>query len=74
MLKQQVTSHAKWIFDLLHELYHVLVHLKDEDELIVEATEISPISRDEDPRELEANSFANQVVFGGMLKCTLKKR
>ncbi|HNP22623.1 MAG TPA: helix-turn-helix transcriptional regulator [Panacibacter sp.] len=65
VLKQQVTSHAKWIFDLLHELYHVLVHLKDEDELIVEATEISPISRDEDPRELEANSFANQVVFGG---------
>lgn len=65
VLKQQVTSHAKWIFDLLHELYHALVHLKGEDEVIVEAGEISPISRDEDPRELEANSFASQVIFNG---------
>ena len=65
VLKQQVTSHAKWIFDLLHELYHVLVHLMDEDEIIVEAGEISPISRDQDPKELEANSFASQVIFNG---------
>ena len=33
--------------------------------LLSALTEVSPISRDEDPRELEANSFANQVVFGG---------
>jgi transcriptional regulator with XRE-family HTH domain/Zn-dependent peptidase ImmA (M78 family) len=65
VLKQQVTSHAKWIFDLLHELYHVLVHLIEEDSIIIESHEISPISKDEDPKELEANSFANQVIFNG---------
>ncbi len=65
VLKQKVTSHAKWIFDLLHELYHVLVHLKDEDEIIVETVEISPISKEQDSKELEANSFASQVIFNG---------
>lgn len=65
VLKQQVISHAKWIFDLLHEIYHVLVHLKNEADPIVEAAEISPISKDEDPKEIEANSFASQILFGG---------
>lgn len=64
VLKQLVNSHAKWIFDLLHEIYHALVHLKD-DEVIVEAGEISPMSKDEDPNELSANSFASQVIFNG---------
>jgi transcriptional regulator with XRE-family HTH domain len=65
VLKQQVVSHAKWIFDLLHELYHVLVHLKEDNEIILETSEISPNSKDEDPREREANSFASQVIFNG---------
>ena len=65
VLKQQVTSHAKWIFDLLHELYHVFTHLNNGDEILLESNEISPISKEEDPKELEANSFASQVIFGG---------
>lgn len=65
VVKQQVTSHAKWIFDLLHEIYHALVHLKNPDELILETDEISPIASNEDPKEIEANSFASQVIFNG---------
>lgn len=65
VLKQQVSSHAKWIFDLLHEIYHALVHLKDLDEIILETNEISPVSQNDDPREIEANSFASQVIFNG---------
>jgi transcriptional regulator with XRE-family HTH domain len=65
ILKQQTTSHARWIFDLLHELYHALVHLITPDDSIIELNEISPLSKDEDIREREANSFANQVLFDG---------
>lgn len=65
ILKQQVSSHSKWIFDLLHELYHALVHLKDGVDMILESSEISPLNKDEDPREQEANTFASQVIFNG---------
>jgi transcriptional regulator with XRE-family HTH domain/Zn-dependent peptidase ImmA (M78 family) len=64
VLKQRVTAHAKWLFDLLHELYHILVHLKNSpDDVIIELSEISPMSKEEDERELEANSFASQIIF-----------
>ena len=66
ILKQQVASHAKWIYDLLHELYHILVHLKDADEIILEPSEISPMGKEDDPKEHEANSFASQVIFNSM--------
>lgn len=64
VLKQRVKSHAKWLFDLLHELYHVLVHLQGSEDVIIEAAEITPIST-EDGKEAEANSFASQVIFNG---------
>lgn len=65
VLKQQVNSHARWIFDLLHEIYHILVHLKDNDDMILEDMEINPVSKNDDPKEVEANSFASQVIFDG---------
>lgn len=65
LLKQQVTSHARWIFDLLHELYHVFQHLDSPESMIVESEEISPTTRNDDTKELEANSFASQVIFNG---------
>lgn len=73
VLKQQVDSHAKWIFDLLHELYHALVHLVNEDEMILEADDISPGSANDDPKENEANSFASQVVFNGNPEAYVKE-
>jgi len=64
VLKQSTQSHARWIFDLLHELYHVFVHLDEENTSVVEVEEMNPFTNNESIEELEANSFANQVIFG----------
>lgn len=64
VLKQSTQSHARWIFDLLHELYHVFAHLNIENTSVVEVEELNPFSNNESIEELEANSFANQVIFG----------
>src|SRR5436190_23124743 len=64
ILKQNAKSHARWIFDLLHELYHVFVHLQKENTSVVELEELNPFSDSESLEELEANAFTNQVIFG----------
>jgi Zn-dependent peptidase ImmA (M78 family) len=65
VLKQTTQSHARWIFDLLHELYHVFAHLDEDNTSVIEVEEMNPFSNNESIEELEANSFANQVIFGG---------
>ncbi|HVU57734.1 MAG TPA: XRE family transcriptional regulator [Puia sp.] len=65
VLKQNTDSHARWIFDLLHELYHVFAHLSNANSSVVESEELSPFSSQDAIEEREANSFANQVVFDG---------
>ena len=65
VLKQNTASHARWIFDLLHELYHVFAHLSETNSSVVEAEELTPFSSQDTIEEREANSFANQVVFDG---------
>lgn len=66
IVKQNSLFHARWIFDLLHELYHVLDHLKDADaRSIIEIEEISPVSKTDSMEEREANTFANLVLFNG---------
>lgn len=64
VLKQKTKSHARWAFDLLHEIYHVLVHLEKENFGIIEADEISPFSNQDDSKEQEANSFASKILLG----------
>jgi transcriptional regulator with XRE-family HTH domain len=64
VLKQNTKSHARWIFDLLHELYHVFAHLDKDNTSVIEVEELNPFSNNESIEELEANSFANQVIFG----------
>ncbi|RZJ48870.1 MAG: helix-turn-helix domain-containing protein [Chryseobacterium sp.] len=63
VLKQNTNSHSRWIFDLLHELYHVFAHLEEENTSVIETDELSPILDNDSIEELEANSFANQVIF-----------
>lgn len=63
VLKQNTQSHARWIFDLLHELYHVFVHLDEDNTSVIEVEELNPFSNTEATEELEANAFANQFVF-----------
>jgi transcriptional regulator with XRE-family HTH domain/Zn-dependent peptidase ImmA (M78 family) len=64
VLKQKTKAHARWAFDLLHEIYHVLAHLDQKNFGIVEADEISPFSNQNDDKEQEANSFASKVLLG----------
>jgi Zn-dependent peptidase ImmA (M78 family) len=63
VLKQNTKEHARWIFDLLHELYHVFAHLDRMNTSIVEYEELTPFSNSEAIEELEANAFANRVLF-----------
>jgi transcriptional regulator with XRE-family HTH domain len=65
VLKQNTQSHSRWIFDLLHELYHVFAHLTQPDSAVIEIDELTPFSNQDKPEEREANSFANQVVLNG---------
>ncbi|XVJ66922.1 MAG: ImmA/IrrE family metallo-endopeptidase [Lacibacter sp.] len=65
VLKQNTQSHARWVFDLLHELYHVFAHLENTNSSVVETEELTPFSSQDTIEEREANSFANQVVFDG---------
>ncbi len=64
ILKQHTESHARWIFDLLHEVYHVFAHLSDDNTSVIEVEELNPFASNESTEELEANTFANQIIFG----------
>lgn len=64
VLKQQTASHARWLFDLLHELRHAGED-PDSDELsVVEETPLS-LERVGNPREDLADDYAEEVIFGG---------
>lgn len=65
ILKQTSNSQAKWLFDLLHELYHVFVHLDEENTSVVELEEINSSADQSSEEEAEANTFAHQVQFNG---------
>lgn len=64
VLKQKSKSHARWIFDLLHELYHVFAHLEDSGTSVIEINEMDPFDNNDSLEEREANTFANQVILG----------
>ena len=64
VLKQNTKFHSRWIFNLLHELYHVFADLEEENSAVIEVEELNPFSNNETLGELEANSFANQFIFG----------
>lgn len=63
VLKQSNLSHSRWIFDFLHELYHVFAHLNEENISVIEEEEITPFTNN-NQGEREANAFANQVLLG----------
>ena len=64
VLKQNTKSHARWIFDLLHELYHVFAHLDKNNSSVIETEELTPFSTEGSIEEQEANTFASQAIFG----------
>jgi transcriptional regulator with XRE-family HTH domain len=64
VLKQQTSSAARWLFDLLHELFHAAREPSLDERTIVEAEETA-IERRESQEELEVNLEAGNVVLGG---------
>ncbi len=73
ILKQTSSSQAKWLFDLLHELYHVFAHLEDANTSVIESEEIGPSSDQSSIEEAEANSFAHKVLFNDQTEQILNK-
>lgn len=64
VLKQQVRSPARWLFDLFHELYHAGQNPNASDLSAVEADAIAS-RRQEDPEEIAASEFAGAVLLDG---------
>ena len=64
VLKQQTASSSRWLFDLLHELFHASREPSLDERTIVEAEETA-IERRESEEELEVNLEAGNVVLGG---------
>lgn len=62
VLKQLTKFQGRWLFDLLHEIGHVIRNL-DTVGSIIEEDEISPF--DDEKIENEANDFAIDLLFAG---------
>lgn len=60
VLKQQTRSLSRWLFDLLHEIYHAGVNPDAQEYAVID--DASP-STDED--EVAANAFAGDVALAG---------
>lgn len=64
VLKQPTTAAARWLHDLLHELFHAGQHPDRAEFEVVEAPETSD-ERRLDPEEKRATWFASQVALAG---------
>ena len=64
VLKQRTASAARWLHDLLHELWHSGNEPELEEHPIFEENEMS-ISRRKSPQEIAASRFAGDVMLAG---------
>lgn len=64
VLKQRTKSSARWLFDLLHELFHASQNLGTSNMGIVEEDEFSENKRKLE-EEINASSFAGDVMLNG---------
>jgi Zn-dependent peptidase ImmA (M78 family) len=64
VLKQKNRHSGRWFFDLLHEVWHIIVH---RDQPTVDIIDIDDIlaAREQSPEEIEANAFAADVLLDG---------
>ena len=63
-MKQKTPHVSRWIFDLLHELYHASQRPEETDFVILEAAETSEERRSSD-EEVRASQFAGEVGLSG---------
>jgi len=64
VLKQTSPHEARWLFDLLHELFHAGQRPESESLEVIEADETSAERRESD-EEIAASQFAGEVVLDG---------
>lgn len=64
VLKQQTTSEARWLHDLLHETYHAASAPEKLDFVWLD-DESMPLERREDPEEKRATRFAGDIQLAG---------
>ncbi len=64
VLKQQTSSSARWVNDLLHEGKHISEDPEEDQLAVIETSPISP-DRKESPEETRANDYAEEIIFGG---------
>lgn len=64
VLKQTSKHEARWLFDLLHELFHAGQRPEDDTLEVIEADETSAERRNSD-EEIAASQFAGEVVLDG---------
>lgn len=64
VLKQQSKSYSRWLFDLLHEYWHAT---QEPDRLERETVDFGEVlsHNTDDQEELDANKFAEEVIFRG---------
>src|SRR5439155_6807749 len=62
VLKQRTNSAARWLHDLLHELWHAGHEPELEEHPVIEESEMSPTRRTS-TQELAAGGFAGDMVF-----------
>lgn len=63
VLKQRLSFDARWVFDLGHEICHIVRHLRPETPAIVEFEEIG-LAGEEEQEEVEASDFAGELLLG----------
>lgn len=64
VLKQQTRSAARWLFDLLHEVWHIGQEPELQNLAVIEASETAEERRNS-PEEREASQFSGDVVLDG---------
>ena len=64
VLKQRTASTARWLHDLLHELWHAGNEPELEEHPLIEESEMS-VSRRESQNEVAASRFAGDVMLAG---------
>ncbi|MDY0279040.1 MAG: helix-turn-helix transcriptional regulator [Salinivirgaceae bacterium] len=64
VLKQRTHSQARWLFDLLHEYWHVTQDPDNQQFSLIEADPVSA-ERRESPEEEDASLFAGDVILAG---------
>lgn len=72
VIKQGERSAARWLVDLLHELFHAARFPEEPDNAVVEEPETSDHRRD-DPEERHATWYASLVATGGRAEDLFKR-